>query len=174
MARHLEPRQESVNIFLPEREAPTTDQILYVLSGFPGTGKSTKAEELKKKLGLEHFEADQHFVKENGEYEFNEGEIRLAHQNCLKFTILALENGKSCVVSNTFVQKWQLEPYLKYCRENGIVAKVIRYGDGGFTNDELAKRNVHGLDENTIQEKFRDLWEKDILTADSTPPWLRK
>ena len=25
-----------------------------------------------------------------------------------------------------------------------------------------------------IQEKFRELWEKDILTADSTPPWLRK
>ena len=79
---------------------------LTLIRGLPGSGKST----LAKTLSARHFEADMYFVNEHGEYLYQADKIGDAHHWCKKMTRKALEQGESVVVSNTFVQRWEIVP----------------------------------------------------------------
>jgi predicted kinase len=81
--------------------------MLTLIRGLPGSGKST----LAKSLGVYHLEADM-FMMKNGKYEFNPTRISGAHAWCTKRCWEALTTGIDVVVSNTFTQKWEIQPYI--------------------------------------------------------------
>jgi predicted kinase len=92
------------------------EKVLYIVRGCPGSGKSTFA----KTLGGQHYEADMFFINENGEYNFDFIKIKDAHQWCqgMVKTDMILEYPK-VVVSNTFTQEWEMEPYFEMAKEYG-------------------------------------------------------
>ena len=49
---------------------------LILIRGLPGSGKSTLARLLKNDFGAVHYEADQYFVNESGEYNWSATKIR--------------------------------------------------------------------------------------------------
>lgn len=61
-------------------------------------------------VGFEHFEADM-FFEEDGQYHYDASRIRDAHSWCQLMTRQALAKGEKVVVSNTFTQLRELEPY---------------------------------------------------------------
>lgn len=93
---------------------------LFLIRGLPGSGKST----LAKSIGGIHIEADQYFM-ENGEYKFDGSKIKLAHNYCQSQTKAWMStdgtqvNINRIVVSNTFTQEWEMEPYYKLSEEYG-------------------------------------------------------
>ena len=162
-----------VDVVVPTKRSKKR-QICYVLRGLQGSGKTFYVEYLKE-LGVisDFFEADQDMYNEKGEYEYDPSKVVLAHKNCRARAICALNEGKDIALSNTFVALWQLKPYLDYCKNNGILMKIISLYDGGFTDKELAEnRNQHGVDENTIA-KFRQQWEPDILNGNPVNPYIK-
>ena len=120
---------------------------LYLLRGLPGAGKST----LAKKLGDAHFEADMYFTNENGQYIFNGADIKKAHEWCQNEVQLAMilnhTSGlnESIVVSNTFTQEWEMEPYYKLAETYGyrVFSLIVENRHGG--------ENLHNVPEEKIK-----------------------
>lgn len=119
---------------------------LILIRGLPGSGKSTLAE---KFTDYRHFEADQYFMHE-GKYRFNRDLLNQAHAWCQRLTRDALSEGDDVVVSNTFTQKWELEPYLQIASEFSITPTILE-AKGNF-------QNIHGVPDEII-EKMKARWE---------------
>ena len=95
------------------RKKSNNKPLLVLISGCPGSGKSTLSFELLKVLpfNCEHYEADQYFLTSEG-YSFNANKLPDAHNYCLSSTDIALSNGISVIVSNTFTKDWEIKKYI--------------------------------------------------------------
>lgn len=124
---------------------------LILIRGLPGSGKSTMAKEYVEK-GYVHFEADMYFVDERGNYLYDKSKIRDAHLWCQAKTKYHLEVLQDdVVVSNTFVKKWELKPYLAL---NADIVKIIT-ANGRYAN-------IHGVPDEVIS-RMESNWESFVI-----------
>lgn len=122
------------------------EKVLYIVRGVPGSGKSTFA----KSLGGTHFETDKFFMVE-GEYKFDGTKIKEAHKWCQDSvnTAMLLNHTSGLnsiiVVSNTFTQEWEMEPYFQMANyfDYKVFSIVVENRHGGI--------NQHGVPEDKIQ-----------------------
>ena len=115
---------------------------IFLLRGLPGSGKST----LAKSLGGEQVEADQYFMV-NGEYKFDPTKIRTAHEWCKAQVSDWMFLGiQKIVVSNTFTQEWEMEPYFQMAAEKGyrVYSLIVENRHGG--------ENTHGVPADKLQQ----------------------
>lgn len=120
---------------------------LFLLRGLPGSGKST----LAKSLGGIHIEADQYFMVD-GEYKFDGSKIKLAHNYCQSQTQAWMRsNGEQVnvdriVVSNTFTQEWEMQPYFEMAEKYGyrVYSLIVENRHGGV--------NEHGVPEEKLEQ----------------------
>ena len=133
------------------------EKILYIVRGIPGSGKSTFA----KTLSGTHIEADQYFVDVDGNYNFDGGKIKLAHEYCRAQTEVWMRtdgtqvNVDRIVVSNTFTQEWEMKPYFELAKEYGykVFTIIVENRHGG--------KNVHEVPEDKIQ-MMKDRFEVNL------------
>jgi predicted kinase len=118
---------------------------LILIRGLPGSGKSTMA----KALGIYHFETDQYFMVD-GMYKFDAEKLNEAHGACLHHTRIAMSARVDIVVSNTFTQLWELQPYLDIAHSKSYEVEIIT-ATGNFGS-------VHGVPDAAI-EAMRNRWE---------------
>lgn len=115
-------------------------QRLVIVRGIPGSGKTTYA----KTLGIvNHYEADMYFDLYNGG-QFDPKKLKLAHEWCQNNVRYALTVGTDVVVSNTFTQKWEMEPYLKMAEEFDITPEIV-VCRGNY-------QNVHGVPPEKVKQ----------------------
>lgn len=140
------------------------NRTIYIIRGLPGSGKTTYA---KKLLDAERannsntamFAADDYFYR-NGEYVFEPEKLKKAHELCQSNTRSAMAFGASIIaVHNTFTTQWEVDPYLKLASEYRYRVIVINMFDGELTDEELARRNTHGVPVSSIR-RMRDRWEE--------------
>lgn len=112
-------------------------KTLYLLRGLQGCGKSSLARLLVSSFAtpLFHYEFDDFFINDAGEYEFNKSLIKEAHDSCYNRTEATLREGHSVVVSNTFAETWQLERYIKLAEACDAVSFVMLV-EGNFGSDK--------------------------------------
>ena len=119
---------------------------LFLLRGLPGSGKTT----LAKSLGGSHMEADKYFM-DMGEYKFDATKLKEAHawcQNAVK--VWMVNNTKKIVVSNTFTQEWEMQPYYDLAKKYGyrVYSLIVENRHEGV--------NEHGVpEEKIVQMKNR-------------------
>jgi predicted kinase len=128
------------------------EKILYIVRGIPGSGKSTFAKTLVTKDYC-HKEADMFFIDRDGNYNFNPSQIKDAHKWCqeeMNF-LMRLEHSP-VVVSNTFTQEWEMDPYFEMAKEYGykIFTIVVENRHGGV--------NDHNVPDEVLT-KMRDRFE---------------
>lgn len=87
------------------------------------------------------------FFMVNGVYRFDVAQLAAAHGWCYVQVRRALEQGYSVVVSNTFTQHTEIQPYL----DIPDVHKEILVARGNY-------QNVHGVPEEVL-EAMRLRWE---------------
>ncbi len=121
---------------------------LVLIRGLPGSGKSTLAKAMPCHV---HLEADMYFVHPYAGYVFEGSKVGAAHGWCQSEARRMLEARRPTVVSNTFTQKWEMQPYLDMAASLNIPVRVIE-AKGNF-------KNVHGVPEDAIQ-RMRDRWEE--------------
>jgi predicted kinase len=124
-------------------------QKLMLVRGLPGSGKSTYARTLKEE-GYVHMEADMYFEDAEGTYHFNPKELQAAHKWCQDRTSALLYRGRSVVVSNTFTQHWEMQPYIDMAARYNISYEIITMSDN--------YGSIHGVPQETI-ERMKQRWE---------------
>jgi predicted kinase len=123
---------------------------LILIRGLPGSGKSTLARKLAAELDAKHFEADMFFEMDTGEYRFDPLQLSDAHQWCFSQTKKWLKRKRVVIVSNTFVQHWEMQRYLDLSKKEGIPVE-IHICKGEY-------QSIHGVPLATI-EKMRRQWQ---------------
>ena len=113
---------------------------LTLIRGLPGSGKST----LAKEIGCLHIEADMFFM-DNGVYNFNPEKIKEAHKWCQDTTREALKYV-DVVVSNTFSQIWEMQPYLDMDADITVITATGDYA------------NTHNVP-NYVIRNMKERWE---------------
>jgi len=129
------------------------EKTLYIVRGIPGSGKSTFA----KTLGGTHFETDEFFMVD-GEYKFDPTKLKEAHRWCQDSVNTAMILNHTAglnnviVVSNTFTQEWEMEPYFQMADTYGykVFSVIVENRHGGI--------NTHGVPEDKLQV-MRDRFE---------------
>lgn len=116
-----------------------TKQKLILIRGIPGSGKTTLAKQTDATL----VEADMFFIDKNGEYRFAPERLRDAHLWCQLETKRHLYAGRSVVVANTFVRRWEMGFYFKLAEKMGIKIEVIE-AKGNYTS-------THNVPQQTIE-----------------------
>lgn len=119
------------------------EKILYIVRGIPGSGKSTFA----KTLSDNHYEADMYFLDQESNYNFDGTKIKNAHAWCLDRvkTDMAVARQK-IVVSNTFTQEWEMDPYFEIAKQYGykVFSVIVENRHEGI--------NQHGVPEDKIEQ----------------------
>lgn len=123
---------------------PNASGEIVLIRGLPGSGKSTLAKNLATQ-GYLHFEADM-FFEVNGHYRYDASRIRDAHSWCQQMTRQAPAKGLKVVVSNTFTQLREMEPY-RSMTQNVLVVEA----NGKW-------ENVHGVPAEML-ERMALRWE---------------
>lgn len=122
---------------------------LILLRGVPGAGKST----FGRTLSEHHIEADMYFVNPaTREYKFIAEKLRNAHDWCQDVVDTWMDDSiHRIVVSNTFTQEWEMEPYFKMAEKYGyrVYSLVVENRHGN--------PSVHTVPEETVtkmKERF--------------------
>jgi predicted kinase len=122
------------------------EKELYIVRGLPGSGKSTFAKTLVKKDYC-HKEADMFFVDRDGNYNFNPSQIKDAHKWCQDEIEFVMKYDHSpLVVSNTFTQEWEMQPYIELANKYGyrVTTLIVENRHGGT--------NVHGVPADKLEQ----------------------
>jgi predicted kinase len=118
--------------------------VLVLLRGVPGSGKSTTAKELFP--NYTHLEADIYWYDEQGNYNFDITKLHQAHQWCEKEVETAMDWKLNVVVSNTLTTEKELKPYYELAEKyNYTVFSLIVENRHGGTN-------VHNVPEETLDK----------------------
>lgn len=126
---------------------------LYIIRGLPGSGKTTKAVEIHKKItedGYEcyHAEADLYFTS-NNEYNFDAKELYNAHNWCRLNVRKAMRDKKYVIVSNTFTRPWEYKDYIDLAEEFSYNFEIITM-TGTY-------KNIHNVPEEKILQ-MKERW----------------
>jgi predicted kinase len=123
------------------------EKVLFIVRGIPGSGKSTFAKTLVKKDYC-HKEADMFFVDREGNYKFEPSKIKDAHKWCQEEMdfLMRLEHSP-VVVSNTFTQEWEMEPYFELAKKYGykVFSIVIENRHGGTNEHNVPQEKVEQM-----------------------------
>lgn len=132
------------------------DQVLIVMRGIPGAGKSTKAKELAGDNGVIH--STDNVIEKQGDYgEFFEkmmeskdfSPLSKAHATNTKNLIQSLKDGISPVIlDNTNIKHNEAKSAVKAALELGLNDKNIKFvdiGTNGLSAEDLFERNTHGV-----------------------------
>lgn len=145
---------------------------IFLIRGISGSGKSTLANLIAGAVGAVSLTADDYFVDSDGVYRFNPKLLNAAHTQCQVLARRAMEEGRSIVVHNTFLGRWEMESYFEMAKQNDYRVTVASTYDGGCTDEELVERNAHGVPLETIQ-RMRANYEMDWKNGNPLPPWER-
>ena len=129
------------------------NNLLHLVRGLPGSGKSTFARSLKYDNSF-LVEADLYFTKD-GKYNFDYSLLNEAHEWCFSETENALMNGKNVIVSNTFVSKRFILRYFNLAKKLNVGFELTDLFDSGLTDEELVKRNLHSVPLDVISNMRR-------------------
>lgn len=143
------------------------EQILYIVRGLPGAGKSTLS---STKIAPDTTVSADDYFMHGGKYVFDRNKLGEAHAYCQRRVEELLEDDHNVAVANTFTQRWEIEPYLKIADKAGAIVCIIDLYDGGLSDEQLAARNVHGVPLDVIAG-MRKRYEHDWINADPRAPW---
>jgi predicted kinase len=132
-----------------------------IIRGIPGSGKSTLASNLESSdwANCFHVEADQYWIRPDGQYDFNASKLSDAHNWCFNRFKNSLADDYIPIVSNTFVPISHMESYLDVVKDYKEDATVVIIE----CQDNFG--SIHSVPEETL-EKMRKNFQTDYSSLE--------
>lgn len=120
-------------------------KLLILLRGLPGAGKSTVAKELFS--GYIQLETDKYFLAVNQNYNFDASKLKEAHEWCKNECDKAMNWELNIVVSNTFTQEWEMQPYYDLAKKHGytVFSLVVENRHNGVNEHNVLKETLEKM-----------------------------
>ena len=150
-----------------------TQKLCIILRGLPGTGKTYIANKY-----LTHIRgafspidgpdpdpvilsSDDYFLGSNKVYTFDKDKIQEAHKwNWERFRSEVEKGTPLIIIDNTNIKKFHYAHYLDYATRHNYITLIVLIPHNESTNRELSKRNIHGVDQETIRRMRKSFeWE---------------
>ena len=140
--------------------------MLYLVRGIQGSGKSTLAKQICREVLAVHFEADMYFYDAQGNYHWDPALGYPAHMWCFHSARIAIAQGKSVVVSNTFIKRRELKKYLSLTEEAVVFRCTGEY------------KNIHDVPQEFVDLKKNRMSDYDgevrVNGIDDFKKWLNE
>lgn len=143
------------------RDVREDSKVLVLLRGLPGSGKSTRAEELVscfRTMGATPavFSADKYFVTRDG-YRYDAKKIGLAHNWAYKSTEKAVAAFQSpLIIDNTNTEEFEILNYYNLAYHNWYKFYALEPDTPwAFDVPELAHRNTHHVPADKLSRMLR-------------------
>ena len=147
-----------------------------VLSGLPGSGKSTWAKKTVVEMGADNLgailSADDFFTQPDGSWVFDPTKIGDAHADCLRKFIAHCQHQRMleevgiplrlCIVDNPNLSIAEIAPYMAIAQAYGHEATVVRIS---CSPQQAFERQIHGVSFGTFLHMFAT--QRDLVL----PPW---
>jgi|SRR5271165_7656996 len=133
--------------------------MLIVMQGLPRSGKSTEAAKLAQQFGAVIVSTDDLFIV-NGVYTFDASLLQKHHRTTQDKAAKLLAAGKSVVVDNTNLQRWEARPYVEAALKHGHEVRFVRCS-GEW-------ENTHGVPADKIERmrgRMEDLTVENVMDA---------
>lgn len=157
-------------------EVTRPNDILVIMRGIPGSGKSTAAAKLVKE-GVIHSTDD--LIEATGDYLGYFEEIKRTnnwakhgrmHNKNFKNALASMKEGISpVVIDNTNIKAAEAKKYVIAALELGYANENIEFvevGTAGLTAEALAERNTHGVPLETIERMIKSMNSVGELTVE--------
>lgn len=123
---------------------------LILLRGVPGSGKTTLGEVILYTPGSNNtnnvLSADDFFIDENGNYNFDPTKLKEAHNQCqLKCAERMKLQLSKIVVANTFTQDWEMKTYFEMAERYRYRVHTV------VVENRHGNRNIHEVPEDKVQ-----------------------
>lgn len=145
------------------------EKRVVIMSGLPGSGKTTW---IKQQRGSKVIvSADDYFMTEGGEYNFDPRQLPQAHQRCFKtfITVLLDEYVESTIyVDNTNLKAWEISPYYLAAEAFGYKPEIAVVH---CNVESCIARNIHGVPGGTIVRMAKNA--DSLLERPAFSPWWK-
>lgn len=158
-------------------EVTRPNDVLVIMRGIPGAGKSTVAKRLVKE-GVIHSTDD--LIEATGDYLGYFAEIKATnnwakhgrmHSKNFKNALTSMTEGVSpVIIDNTNIKASEAKKYVMAALELGYANENIEFvevGTAGLTAEVLANRNTHGVPLETIERMIKSMNSVGPLTVES-------
>lgn len=146
-------------------------QTLYILRGLPGSGKSSLAEEIRRRNGTDIpiLNLDNFFTAPDGTYQFQPERVTEGIESLERQLVTLLAGGQSVIMDNTYSRLREYEHHLEAARRYRcrIVIRQILCPDEA-TARIFFERCKHGISWERF-EIMRRRWEHDPRAILLTP-----
>lgn len=125
------------------------------MRGISGSGKSTRAKQIaQERGGAVICSADNYFLDEDGNYNFDVRKLSAAHNDCrLKFEKAVQWGEPTVIIDNTNTRKSEYKHYIQYASAQGYDIQIVKIDPPSIK--ECADRNVHGVPEDVIKKQLK-------------------
>lgn len=119
---------------------------MHIMIGLPGSGKSTKVQEIVKSSTSYNVCSADHFFERNGIYIFDASKLYIAHLQCKnKAEQSVLKQIDDVIIDNTNLSKKERKFYVDLANQHGYTVVYHVFNPNDFNLQVLADRNVHGV-----------------------------
>jgi predicted kinase len=126
-------------------------KFCFILRGLPGIGKDQVANFIGQLSPSTILSTDNFFTK-SGKYTFDKTLLKEAHEKLFEeFKTLVSAAAPVIIINNTNIKKFHYFHYLDYAQRHSYLTSIITIPHNDVSNRELAERNVHGVDQDTIR-----------------------
>lgn len=151
----------------------TEKKKLIIMRGLPGSGKTTRAKELKGRNGV-ILSSDDYFT-EDGVYKFVPAKLKDSHLWNIERAIDSMKTGLTpVIIDNVNGKNWEPKKYAEAAVEYGyFVSFEEPRTEWRYDPVECSKRDTHGVPIHIIERMYND-WEKNMTVEsilNSKAPW---
>jgi predicted kinase len=122
---------------------------LILLRGLPGSGKSTLGDVILRTPQQDPslLSADDFFIDENGNYNFDSTKLQEAHSQCqLRCAERMKLQLSKIVVANTFTQDWEMEPYFEMAERYKYRVHTV------IVENRHGNSNIHNVPDEKVEQ----------------------